>query len=430
MTENEYLHSIRIDGNKCVGCVICMKACPTKAIRVRNDKAKVLGERCIDCGECLRVCPYEAVVSLTTSYSEPFKKFKYAVALPSPVLYGQFDHAILPDEILLGLKRIGFHYVCDEAGICEISSAVIEEYLEKHPQPRPMISSTCPVIVRLIQRHFPSLCELIIPIEPPRENAAKLLRGELARELNLKEEEIGIVHITPCPAKMVSINRPATMEKSHLDGAISIRDIYPSLLSSLKYSDEELIIQQLFPTTSHSGIGIGWALSGGEVRGLKTPHAMAVSGVRDTIKVLDEIEAGRHKDVDYLECLVCPDGCIGGPLTVENRFLAKSNIMRLIKLFGEKSHLSKETLQHLYKKEDFFSFERKVSPTPLPPLDDVPSKAIKKMKERDRLVKELPGKQCGACGAPDCETLAEDIVRGKAKITDCVFKKRNSRLVS
>ena len=33
----------------------------------------------------------------------------------------------------------------------------------------------------------------------------------------------------------------------------------------------------------------------------------------------------------------------------------------------------------------------------------------------------LPGIDCGACGAPDCLTLAEDIVQGKADISHCVF---------
>jgi len=36
----------------------------------------------------------------------------------------------------------------------------------------------------------------------------------------------------------------------------------------------------------------------------------------------------------------------------------------------------------------------------------------------------LPALDCGACGAPSCKALAEDIVRGNAKITDCVFKLR------
>lgn len=33
----------------------------------------------------------------------------------------------------------------------------------------------------------------------------------------------------------------------------------------------------------------------------------------------------------------------------------------------------------------------------------------------------LPGLDCGACGSPTCKTLAEDIVRGFANDTDCIF---------
>jgi Na+-translocating ferredoxin:NAD+ oxidoreductase RNF subunit RnfB len=33
----------------------------------------------------------------------------------------------------------------------------------------------------------------------------------------------------------------------------------------------------------------------------------------------------------------------------------------------------------------------------------------------------LPGFDCAACGAPDCQTLAEDIVQGRAQISHCIF---------
>jgi len=36
---------------------------------------------------------------------------------------------------------------------------------------------------------------------------------------------------------------------------------------------------------------------------------------------------------------------------------------------------------------------------------------------RDR---QFPRTDCGSCGAPSCHALAEDIVRGVAKKTDCV----------
>ncbi|EKD32577.1 MAG: hypothetical protein ACD_77C00048G0006, partial [uncultured bacterium] len=37
------------------------------------------------------------------------------------------------------------------------------------------------------------------------------------------------------------------------------------------------------------------------------------------------------------------------------------------------------------------------------------------------LKKLFPGIDCGACGAPSCEALAEDIVKGHAEISSCIF---------
>ena len=37
------------------------------------------------------------------------------------------------------------------------------------------------------------------------------------------------------------------------------------------------------------------------------------------------------------------------------------------------------------------------------------------------ICKALPGLDCGACGAPSCEALAEDVVRGLAQVTDCAL---------
>ena len=414
-------HPIRIHDDACIGCVHCLTACPTKAIRIKNGKARIIGELCIDCGECIRYCPHDAIDSLTTSFSD-LNAFKYKVAIPATVLYGQFDNATLPNEILFALRRIGFDYVYELSTICELNNAAIAKYIDSHPKPRPLIASTCPVVARLIQHRFPSLCDLIVPIEPPREIAAKILRANLPRVLKIAPTDIGIIHITPCPAKMVSINFPVSMEKSYLDGAISIRDIFNPIFQALRQSQEDTIMCHLFPETIFSGIGMGTALSGGETRGLKNHRTVAVSGVRDTIRVLDQVELGLLKDVDLLECTVCPDGCVGGPLAVENRFLAKSRILRLVNLMGERTVVDSSDMSMLYHK-DFLSFSHPIKPVPDLPLDDDRGRAIQKAKRRNKLVKQLPSKDCGACGAPDCRTLADDIVRDQAALSDCPFMK-------
>lgn len=421
MTDKTY-HSIHITSDKCIGCVHCMVACPTRAIRVRDGKAQITDQLCIDCGECLRACPYDAVHSHTTSFAA-LDAFSYKVAIPSTVIYGQFGGATMPAEILSALRRVGFDEVYDLSSICELNNAATEEYLNEHPRPRPFITSTCPVVIRLIQRRYPMLCSQILPIEPPREIAAKILRTILPKALGIPPEKIGIIHITPCSAKMVSINSPATLEKSYLDGAISIRDIYPQILSALRKSEEDALMRHLFPETQFSGIGMGWSLSGGETRGLKNHRAVAVSGVRDTMRVLDQVEAGLLQDIDLLECTVCPDGCVGGPLEVENRFLAKSRILQLVDAAGEHSVVDPKDVSRLYHK-NFLSFDHPLTPVESHPLDTDPARAIEKARIREKVFRELPRKDCAACGAPDCRTLADDIVRGQARLTDCPFIKK------
>lgn len=185
-------------------------------------------------------------------------------------------------------------------------------------------------------------------------------------------------------------------------------------------------MRHLFPDTLLSGIGMGWSLSGGEIRGLKKHRGVAVSGVRDTMRVLDHVEAGLLQDVDLLECTVCPDGCVGGPLEVENRFLAKSRILDLVNAAGDRAVIDHKDVSRLYHR-DFLSFDHPVTPAETPPLDPDPARAIRKAKRREKIFANLPHKDCAACGAPDCRTLAEDIVRGLAETTDCPFVKKEKR---
>lgn len=407
------LHSIQIDRDKCVGCVLCMKACPMKAIRIRDEKAVIDSVRCVDCGECYRVCPHDAVVPQTTSFSD-LKRFKYTIALPSPVLYVQFGWDVMPNQVILALKRIGFDQVYDLAWMCENVSAAYEEYVRLNPTPKPKISTVCPALVRMVIHLYPELVDHFIPVEAPRELAAKRARQRAAEETGIDPADIGVIHITSCAAKMVSINHPVGLAKSHLNGVLSINDIYALLLKVIDDVEEDIILQQ------SSGVGLGWAISGGETRGMNIESSLAVSGVADVIRILDDVEAGRLRNIDYLELLICPDGCIGGPLIVQNRHVAKKRTENLVKMFGEKSRLSHKMVQHLYK-EGFFRLEKVIECAPLPPLDPNPVEAMKKRQAIEEIVPILGGKECGACGAPDCRSLARDIVMGQARIDDCVF---------
>ena len=263
---------------------------------------------------------------------------------------------------------------------------------------------------------YPNLIKNLVQLEIPRESAAKKFREKAAKSRELAPEKIGVLHITPCPAKMISINHPVGLEKSNLDGAIAIQDIYGRLLGAFKGLEEDAVLQL------SSGVGIAWAISGGEIMGIRQENCLAVSGVADVIQVLNDVEAGKLNDIVFLECLICPDGCIGGSLTVQNRHQARRKVRRLIKMFGEQTRVSREMMLRLYR-SGYFNMQKEISAMPLSPLDSSPKKAIQKVNEREKILQKLPGKNCSACGAPDCKTLAEDIIFGNASLDYCIFLK-------
>ncbi|MBU2548990.1 MAG: 4Fe-4S dicluster domain-containing protein [Proteobacteria bacterium] len=408
--------SVSIRERRCSGCVVCMHACPSKAIRLRRGKAVILPELCVDCGECMRACPNRAIVPRVSTYQDT-ARFKVTALLPSPVIYTQFGEDVPPNDILLALGKLGFDYVFDLARYCEWGNLAMAEWLARNPRVRTAFSSICPVFMNLIARRFPDLIQNVVPLVPPREFGAKHIRRLLQRKLGLADEDIGVFYVTPCSAKIVAINRPSTLEKSYLSGALGLHDMFGDILRALKNLTEEDRETLLF---NSGGFGINWEMAGGEIGGLSpADRVLAVNGMHETLEVLDQIESGRLSAVRYFECRTCPHGCLGGPLTVENPYMARATLRKLMRMFGTLPRVQPKDIASLID-SPFFGIEKEMVPD-TPRLDDDPLEAIKKLKRMDELTNRLPGKRCGICGAPDCRTLAEDVVLGKASLSACPF---------
>ena len=71
-------------------------------------------------------------------------------------------------------------------------------------------------------------------------------------------------------------------------------------------------------------------------------------------------------------------------------------------------------------REHFFDMEQEIGARAIKPVGDL-RQAIARRREHGSLLARLPGKNCGACGAPDCEALADDVIAGNARIDDCIF---------
>ena len=183
----EIFHSVRLDESKCKGCTHCIRRCPTEAIRVKSGKACIDERRCIDCGECIRTCPNYAKYAQTDPL-EIIKKFKYTVALPAPAFYAQFKFTVPLEKILGGLMEVGFDDVFEVARSAEILAEEIKTYLRRRDIAKPVISSACPAVVRLIEVKFPALIENLLPLDSPLGVAAKIARLEAMKKVTVQRK--------------------------------------------------------------------------------------------------------------------------------------------------------------------------------------------------------------------------------------------------
>lgn len=406
-----YTHSVTLQEDKCIGCTDCIKRCPTEAIRVRGSKAKIIEERCIDCGNCIRICRNGAKKAVTDDLSI-MKSYKYKIALPAPSFFAQFPKAKSIEHILEALYGIGFTHFLEVGCAGEVITKHTYTYL-KESTCLPIISSSCPVILRLIQRRFPSLIHHVLPIISPMELAAKFIKNEYS-EQGILASEVGVFFISPCPAKATEIHRPKGVQKSYVDGVFSMQTLYKNMIQGMNQKKNITAKQQ------SSYKGLLWAMRSGGIDKKAIKNHIAVDGIENVIEILEKLEDGTLSGIDYIEALACTEGCLGGVLTIENAFLSRNTLKKWIDQDYQNNKIDNTKLLSVLEKEAYL-FEKDITPRPVFSLDSDIQKALSKMEEVETLYKRLPQIDCGACGAPTCRCFAEDVMKQKAHEEDCVF---------
>jgi len=392
-----------------------MRHCPTEAIRIRDGKAVISEDLCVDCGVCISVCPSGAIMPVNDS--PDLARFRYKVALPASVFYSQFDPMIHPYAIHLAFKKIGFDEVVDISRAAAVLARTLVKYMKQYKGRLPVISSHCPAMLRLVQVKYPDLVELIAPIDVPSEVAAREVKMNYSARLGLKPEEIGVIQIVPCPAKVVSINQPAEKAKSWIDGAVSVRDAYAALIPqipAIRQSFDQSQVPQDF------NFSVGWGSLGGVTRSVQMDSWLAVSGLDHVMKIFDDIENSRLRNVEFVEALCCMLGCLGGPFNVENPYITRTNNFRQRAKYESPIPIDDNDIEEKLATRYYF-MENDLLPRPTRYFDTDLETSLKRIKESEKLYQKLRQIDCGCCGAPTCMAFAEDCVRGEAKLTDCIF---------
>jgi hypothetical protein len=294
------------------------------------------------------------------------------------------------------------------------------EHQKRNPN-KPLISSFCPAVLRLIQVRFPSLVDNIITVKPPLDASAIFIRKKLQDE-GISPEDIGVFYVTPCVAKIAAIKNPIGEDKSSIDGVINMNFLYNKVYSKIKNDSKKGAVVQEDWIPKLGVKSIFWGLTNGEAPYMKG-RCLAIDEIHNVIEFLEKIENEEITNVDFLELRACDESCAGGILVMGNRFLTAERLRKRAEYFKDIIGMPEDLKPY----HDYVIGQinlKSIEPRSMLILDNDTGRALQKMLQVRKLMCYLPGIDCGSCGSPNCQSLARDIVRKEAQLSNCVFIQR------
>ena len=326
---NPGAHKMHIDPAKCKSCGLCAKACPFGAIIHQErpcKKACPVGaifyneagicqideSKCIHCGHCIHNCPFGAIGSkiYAVDVIRAIREGKRVIAMCAPATEGQFGKDIGMAAIRSALKKAGFADMV-EVGLGGDMTAAYEavEWIEARREGRKMTTSCCPAFISLLRHHFPKQYE---------ENKSDTVSPMVAvsRYLKSLDPDCVTVFIGPCIAKKGETL--SAFIKDPADYALTYGEMVAMLDAkgvTIEPVDEDYQEASRFGKAFAGSGGVAGAVlevmreMGEDTSDIKL---QVCAGGDECRKAISLLKAGKL-DADFIEGMICPGGCVGGP---------------------------------------------------------------------------------------------------------------------
>ena len=397
----------------CKSCYKCLRSCPVKAIKFKNDQAEIIEDRCIACSHCLLICPQNArkVVSDLSDVKRAIYSGKKVIASIAPSFAGNFD--MEAGKFVNVLKKLGFSFVEETA----IGAEIISDYYMNYVKSKGKgiyITTACPSVNYLVEKYFPSLVDYLIPVVSPM-----IAHGKLIKEFY--GEDTYVVFIGPCVAKKTESE--GFFNNNCIDAVINYEEIQNWIqeaninLNSVNTEDFDRNTAsrgRLFPKFG----GIIQCM--GEDINKQNLKTISVSGSDECIDLFTSIQNG---DIDniFVEASSCKGSCTGGPdMVKENHkyykklervtsylLSRKSDNFNNITTKGTNINLSRSFIDKSFKKDIAFEHD------------------IKKILQNMGKHTSEDELNCGVCGYNTCREKAQAIYEGMAEANMCLHHMRN-----
>lgn len=399
---------------QCRDCYKCLRACPVKAIKIKDitgsedQRAEVMKERCVHDGRCVLVCPQQAkkVRNDVIKVKELLASGRVVVASLAPSFAAGFPLE-RPGRMVSALRKLGFASVQETAFGAELVAAAHKEL----PANRTVLSSACPSVVSLVEKHFPGLIPKLSPIVSPMIAHARIIKS--------MDPEAAVVFIGPCIAKKDESEEEQF--RGIVDAVLDFRNTWEWIreeIPDLEHVSAEFREEFDGP---RADIGKLFPLDGGMLRtaGMSTDRlddrVMVISGLEKCMDFLSHLQQGRACRVGLVELLACPGGCVSGPMSVseEDVFIKKR---RILDYFNENSSLENDRRTPDFKDVALY---RGYSNRQIP-LPDPSEAELNEIFARTGKTKPEARLNCGSCGYPTCRDKAVAVYQGFAELKMCI----------
>jgi DNA-binding NtrC family response regulator/iron only hydrogenase large subunit-like protein len=394
----------------CRKCYACVRNCPVKAIRVRRDCAEVIDERCIGCGKCVQVCSQNAKVM--TDSSGHCRQLLAGPVKPVAVLgcsYPAFFNEVRAGQLANALKHLGFAEVHEGTAGVDLLQDSYRRTIEAGTR-QPLITSHCPTVVALIERHYPQLLKNLAGVVSPMVAIGRFIKQRSA-------PDTPVVYVSSCFAGKAEV---ATEE---LTGAIDCVMTYRELSQLLNTAgiDPRRLAETPFDGRRPEA-GRLFAIPGGPFRAfgirdnLLDPEYLATDGEQNVMEVIHDLAAG-HITPRVVDIRFCSGACIGGPGR-NNRLTTFSKRRMIIDRLQNQAvlYLTRPAYRDAFPLPDFSrSFRNQHRPQGMPSGERIRQilQSTDKFEPGDEL-------NCGACGYARCREHAVAVYRGLAVTDMCL----------
>ncbi|MEW6662025.1 MAG: [Fe-Fe] hydrogenase large subunit C-terminal domain-containing protein [Bacillota bacterium] len=400
---------------KCRDCYRCLRSCPVQAIgfslgsgETEMLHAHVISERCIMDGRCVLVCPQKAkrarqdlaVVKELLLSGVPVAASvapSFAAAIP----------ALSPGQVLGFLKKLGFARVLPTA----IGAELVADYCRRHVRSnnRPVITSSCPVVVSMVEKYHPHAIPYLVPVVSPMTAHARLIKK--------MHPEMQVVFIGPCIGKKAEGD-----EVKELKAVLTFKELWDwwqeegdglGDVAEAEFDGPQPSLSQLFPLEG------GFLITAGLTTDMLAGDTLVVSGVEECLEFLSQIGCGGYPGVQVVEMMACRGGCINGPKVIgEDDLFSRRN--RLLQYYHAKkarirADLGKEPVPALADSDLHRSYINRKIQEVLP--EEPVLREILARTGKHRPEDEL---NCGACGYNSCRDKALAVYQGRAELDMCI----------